>query len=197
MNNSKISLRISDLVIALFFLILLSPVFLIISLLILILDGRPIFFVQSRTGLNFHPFTIFKFRTLKNSSLQTFSQVQIGDPRLYDFGSFLRKTSLDELPQLVNVIKGDMSMVGPRPHVIDLDLQFMDAIPDYRKRNTVKPGVTGLAQVRGHRGPTQSHRIMARRIKLDILFIESRSLRLYFIILIKTFRVVIRDVKAF
>jgi lipopolysaccharide/colanic/teichoic acid biosynthesis glycosyltransferase len=137
----------------------------------------PVFFRQLRSGRRRRLFLCYKFRTMYHSPENSrFVQATGNDPRVTKFGHFLRKTSLDELPQFFNVLEGTMSIVGPRPHVPDLDAQFGPVITDYFERNTVKPGVTGLAQIKGCRGETRTVDDMADRVQLDLTYARQWSL---------------------
>jgi lipopolysaccharide/colanic/teichoic acid biosynthesis glycosyltransferase len=115
-----------------------------------------------------------------------FTQARAGDPRVTRIGRFLRSTSLDEMPQLWNVLKGEMSLVGPRPHAISMDDDFANIIRNYRDRHLVRPGLTGLAQVAGYRGPTEVVSKIAIRVRCDRLYIRKWSLWLDFVILFRT-----------
>lgn len=135
----------------------------------------PMLFVQLRTGRNGRQFRCFKLRTMIVRQENTFQQATRNDPRVTRLGQLLRKTNLDELPQFLNVLKGDMSIVGPRPHPIPLDAQHWHTMPNYSERYNVKPGITGLAQVRGCRGETDTLIKMEHRIRLDRWYINNRS----------------------
>lgn len=134
-------------------------------------DSRgPVFFRQKRVGLNGKLFTCLKFRTMTYDPKAQFVQAKKNDCRITKVGAFLRRTNLDEIPQFINVLRGDMSVVGPRPHVPELDAVFKDVVPMYSFRNSVKPGVSGLAQVSGCRGETRSVREMNHRIRFDAFY---------------------------
>ncbi len=148
--------------------------------------GR-LFFKQHRTGIKGAPFEIYKFRTLHERDHDEGKQVSDDDKRVFRWGWFLRKFSIDELPQFINVLKGEMSVIGPRPHFLEHDAYFAKLLENYRTRSLVKPGITGLAQVRGQRGNTEgcvSH--IQERIQSDITYLENWSLRLDFLILFRT-----------
>ena len=139
----------------------------------------PVIFRQRRYGLNGKEFEILKFRTMtviENGA--EFVQARPGDSRVTPIGAFLRRTSLDELPQFINVLRGDMSIVGPRPHPIALDEQHRRLIPSYFFRHKIRPGITGLAQINGFRGPTDTLDNMRGRIEHDIEYIDQWSLML-------------------
>ena len=159
--------------------ILLAPVLIIISIAIKLDSKGPIFFKQVRYGFSGKNFNIWKFRTMSESeSTQTFKQASKNDPRVTKVGRFLRKTSLDELPQLINVINGSMSLVGPRPHPKKLNEDSRNLINSYMQRHSVKPGITGLAQINGFRGETSEIRLMEMRVKYDLEYVQTWSIRL-------------------
>ncbi|MFN3995692.1 MAG: sugar transferase [bacterium] len=173
-----------DRVLAFILLILLLPLFIIIALLIYIDDGLPVFFIQERAGLNGKPFKMYKFRTFKviqeDKSINTYK----GDPRITRVGRFLRESSLDELPQLLNILLGHMSFVGPRPMLVQ-QYEILDSFQ--KQRALVKPGVTGLAQING-----RNLIPWEKRIEYDLKYIENFSILLDFYILLKTFFVVLK-----
>lgn len=164
---------------------ILSPVFLILMILVRLSGSGPIFFRQKRAGTGGEAINILKFRSMSEHS-GGFSQATAADNRVTPIGRILRKTSLDELPQLFNVLKGEMSLVGPRPHPIELNEQFMSRIPRYMLRHKVKPGITGWAQVNGYRGITDTDDKMALRIEYDLWYIQNWSLWLDLKILMQT-----------
>ncbi|MFD2570783.1 sugar transferase [Spirosoma soli] len=139
----------------------------LLGILIKLDSPGPVLFVQKRTGYRGNWFYCFKFRTMKHKPNAAFKQATKQDNRVTRLGRFLRKTNLDEMPQFLNVLIGDMSVVGPRPHALQHSAQFWNSMPDYRKRYRVKPGITGLAQVRGCRGETEKLMKMQHRIKYD------------------------------
>jgi Undecaprenyl-phosphate glucose phosphotransferase len=174
---------------AMLLLVALSPVLLGCAVGIWLTDGRPVLFRQSRVGYKAREFTIYKFRTMRVDKGNDDGPAKRNDPRVYRFGGLLRKTSLDELPQLLNVLKGDMSLVGPRPHLSSARAAgklYFEAATEYAARHRVKPGITGWAQVHGWRGPTETIEQIERRVEHDIYYIENWSLMLDFIILVKT-----------
>jgi len=178
-NYYLVSKRIVDLVIAAVSIILiLAWLIPILGIFIKLTSPGPILFLQQRTGKNGRPFRCYKLRTMQHSSTNKFEQASRNDPRVTSVGKVLRKTNLDEFPQLINVLIGDMSIVGPRPHAIQHDAQYWQVIPDYRERYAVKPGITGLAQVRGCRGETPRIVDMRHRVRFDKWYINNRSLRL-------------------
>lgn len=180
-------IRIFDVLFSLIALLVLMPVLLLISMLILLSMGAPIFFVQKRLGLKGEVFSVYKYRSMSNVTIeeQDFEKVNEyavklkNDPRITPLGNFLRKTSLDELPQFWNVLKGDMSFVGPRPWVP----QEYEVIPkDWHSRLSAKPGITGLAQING-----RSDLAMDKIVKNDMEWVENQSISNYFLILFRTF----------
>ncbi len=143
----------------------------------------PIFFKQERTGLNGKPFKMYKFRTMHVNNEADTKQATVNDPRKFPFGQFLRRTTLDEMPQLINILKGEMSVVGPRPHMLMHTKYYAEQIPNFMERHTVKPGVTGLAQATGWRGDTPELWIMEERVRRDLYYIRHRSIKLDLIII--------------
>jgi Undecaprenyl-phosphate glucose phosphotransferase len=169
--------RMFDIALASLALVLLSPLFAIVALLIRFDSAGPVFFLQRRYGFNQEPFRIVKFRTMSamedNANLVSATRF---DPRVTRIGGFLRRTSIDELPQLLNVLTGDMSLVGPRPHALAHDQRYDSRIAQYARRHNVKPGITGWAQVRGLRGEIATEEKMRARIEHDLYYIDNWSL---------------------
>ena len=166
LNLNKYIKRIFDLIVAIPTLIFLLPIFLI-ALSIKFTSKGPIFYKQLRCGLRGKIFTIYKFRTLKDeveNQIKTIEQVKVNDKRVTKVGAILRKYSLDELPQLINVIKGEMSIVGPRPHAIQHNEHYRKLITGYMQRHSRIPGITGLAQINGARGETSKIEKMQLRV---------------------------------
>lgn len=179
--------RALDLAIAVPAVLLLCPLFALLTLAVAADSRGPILFCQKRRGLNGRPFGIYKFRTMRVlEDGVVITQAQERDLRVTRLGQFLRRTSLDELPQLFNVILGEMSLVGPRPHAIAHDDHYGALIPDYASRQCVKPGITGLAQISGYRGPTPTTACMAARVALDLDYARRQSLVLDLTILLRT-----------
>jgi putative colanic acid biosysnthesis UDP-glucose lipid carrier transferase len=147
----------------------------IVGLLIRLGSRGPILYVQKRTGYRGNEFRCLKFRTMTHNPSDTFKQAIKNDNRVTPIGRFLRRTNLDEMPQFLNVLMGDMSIVGPRPHAVQHDAIFWNNMPSYRKRYRVKPGITGLAQVRGCRGETSQAMQMRHRVYLDRFYIKQLS----------------------
>ena len=174
--------RLFDIVFSALFLVTLFPVILlVVGVGIKISSPGPIFFRQRRNGQMGREFGCFKFRAMQSDV----KQATRDDPRVTKFGRFLRKTSIDELPQFINVLIGDMSVVGPRPHMLRHTEEYSELINKYMVRHYVKPGITGWAQVTGYRGETRTVEEMAGRIRQDIWYIEhwSFSFDLYIIFL--------------
>ena len=150
----------------------------------------PVFFRQNITGWNGKKFSIWKFRSMyaeqQAVEVEELQQAQENDPRITKVGAFIRKTSLDELPQLFNVLTGEMSLVGPRPHAVQHDVSYSRRVTDYYVRHNIKPGITGLAQVRGFRGETKDMDLMTKRIESDIEYINNWSVWLDIAILVRT-----------
>lgn len=175
--------RVLDIVCSLILLIVLFPVLLFICVAVLILHGSPIIFKQTRSGLHGKPFTLYKFRTMKDLYGPGGSLLSDED-RLTSFGNRLRSTSLDELPELINVLQGDMSLVGPRP----LLLEYMDLYtPEQARRHDIKPGITGWAQVNGRNNLTWED-----KFRLDVWYVDNWSIGLDLKILVKTVGIVFR-----
>lgn len=175
--------RFADLFISAVGLIVLSPLFLIIAIGVKCSSPGPVFFKQTRVGYQRREFRMLKFRSMRQNDEENTRWTTNEDPRKTRFGAFLRKTSLDELPQLINVLKGDMSLVGPRPELPHFVEQFRETIPYYMVKHQVKPGMTGWAQVNGYRGDTS----IEKRIELDLWYIDHWSVWLDCRILFRTF----------
>ncbi|WP_165958228.1 exopolysaccharide biosynthesis polyprenyl glycosylphosphotransferase [Segetibacter sp. 3557_3] len=167
--------------------------------LIIKLDSRgPVFFKQLRSGKNNIPFLCFKFRSLHVNKDADNIQVSKGDQRFTRVGKFLRKSNLDELPQFFNVLRGDMSVVGPRPHMLKHTEEYSKQIGEYMIRHYIKPGITGLAQIQGYRGEITNPEELSGRIKLDIRYLENWSMWYDFVIVVLTvYRTITGDKKAF
>jgi putative colanic acid biosysnthesis UDP-glucose lipid carrier transferase len=168
-------------------LLFLAPILMFVAVLIRLESGGPSLFRQRRTGHAGAPFKIYKFRTMHvQEDGETIKQAEREDQRLTSVGAFLRRSSIDELPQLINVLKGDMSLVGPRPHAVAHDHYYASVIPQYDQRFMIRPGITGLAQVMGFRGATPDVTTMAARIDKDLQYISQWSVGLDIAILIRT-----------
>jgi lipopolysaccharide/colanic/teichoic acid biosynthesis glycosyltransferase len=171
-----------DRLVAAIALVLLIPLFLLIAVIIRIDSAGPVIFKQRRYGCGSQEFAILKFRTMRSGgNANGLRQTLRGDNRITTIGGFLRRTSLDELPQLWNVLNGTMSLVGPRPHPVAMRTEGLlgeEIAPDYQARHRVKPGITGLAQINGSRGATATAEQLRARIAYDLQYIEAWSLRL-------------------
>jgi putative colanic acid biosynthesis UDP-glucose lipid carrier transferase len=179
--------RVLDLAIAVPMLILLAPLLIMVAVFIKFDSAGPAMFRQSRLGLNGRSFGILKFRTMSVvEDGEAVVQAERNDARITRIGTFLRATSIDELPQLLNVIAGDMTLVGPRPHAIAHDIHYASLIPEYTLRQRVKPGITGWAQVNGYRGGTPTLDLMQSRVDLDIWYADHASVALDILILART-----------
>lgn len=169
--------NVFDKLFALAVLILLSPLFLAIAAAIKLTSPGPVFFMQPRLGLNGKKFNVFKFRSMKlHQEHGVVSQATRNDPRITPLGQFMRRTSIDELPQFFNVLLGDMSIVGPRPHALQHNEMYKDLLEVYMARHRVKPGITGWAQINGHRGETDTVDKMEKRVQFDLYYIQHWSL---------------------
>lgn len=191
---------VEDYAIAIPALILLAPLLAMISAAVALTSPGPVLFVQKRIGFNNKMFKIYKFRTMRHeptAAETVVRQATRGDPRVTPVGRFLRRTSLDELPQLLNVLNGTMSVVGPRPHAVDHDIEYGSQIQGYLARHRVKPGMTGWAQVNGFRGETRTIELMEQRIAHDIYYAENWSLFFDLKIILLTAFVVLFQRKAY
>lgn len=169
--------RVFDVIAALGLLVFLAPSFLAIMTAIKLDTPGPVFFRQRRTGMNGVPFRVYKFRSMTVAEDgDTVKQATKNDQRVTRVGWFLRRSSLDELPQLLNVIQGQMSLVGPRPHALAHDEYYGAQIPTYEQRFRTRPGITGLSQVKGLRGETETVGDMEQRIRFDNIYIENWSM---------------------
>ena len=190
--------RVLDLAISAPALIFLMPMLLAIGILIRIESPGPALFRQRRGGLHGRPFVILKFRTMRTTEDgDKIIQATRDDERVTRIGAWLRRTSLDELPQLLNVLRGDMSIVGPRPHALAHDQIYIDMLDGYRRRAEVKPGLTGLAQVRGLRGSTAEIEAMAARLDCDLDYIDQWTLGLDVKLILTTAKVIFEQESAY
>ena len=179
--------RLFDILFSFFIIVfILSWLYPIISLVIILDSGFPVLYKQTRNGLHGNFFKCLKFRSMRPSKDNDKKATVKGDSRITRVGKFLRKSSIDELPQFFNVLKGDMSVVGPRPHMVTQDEYYTDIINKYTLRHYVKPGITGLAQVRGYRGEVNSNEDMELRIRADIFYVKNWSFWLDLGIIFKT-----------
>jgi len=179
--------RVFDTCLSSIVLLVLAPIFLVVAILIKCDSSGPVFFRQRRRGYNQREFRIWKFRTMTScDDGDDVVQASKGDARITRVGRFLREWNIDELPQLINVLKGDMSLVGPRPHAVAHDWYYERIIERYGRRLNVKPGISGWAQIKGHRGPTQTKEAMQARVAHDLYYIENCSVALDVYILAMT-----------
>ena len=182
-----LSKRLFDFWGALALLVAISPLLLLVAILIKLDTSGPVFFRQWRNGFNQRPFQILKFRSMTVAEDgDEVTQAVKNDPRVTGIGRHLRRWNLDELPQLVNVLMGDMSLVGPRPHALTHDREYEHQIAFYARRHNIRPGITGWAQVNGHRGITDTEEKMRARVEHDLYYIDNWSIPLDFYILALT-----------
>lgn len=187
-----------DVCVALFALVLLAPLLALVAIAIQIEDGGPVLFRQRRTGFHGRVFTVLKFRSmLVTEDADDVLQVSKWDARVTRVGALIRALSIDELPQLYNVLKGDMSLVGPRPHAIRHDEAWGRAIPAYRHRFRARPGLTGYAQVCGYRGEVRDIAEIVGRTEADNYYIDNWSLKLELLIVLRTLPLLFHDPNAY
>jgi putative colanic acid biosynthesis UDP-glucose lipid carrier transferase len=179
---------LEDFILSAIILVMIAPVLIAVAIAVKLDSPGPVFFRQKRMGWNGKIFRIWKFRSMHVHQPESgvVQQAQKNDPRITRVGAFIRRTSLDELPQVFNVLAGEMSLVGPRPHAIQHDEEYSRRIADYFARHNIKPGITGLAQVRGYRGETKDIEQMIQRVESDIEYINNWSLGLDISILLRT-----------
>jgi putative colanic acid biosynthesis UDP-glucose lipid carrier transferase len=188
-NVSRIQIRIKhflDKLIALVMAVVLSPMLIAAAIAVKLSSPGPVLFKQLRHGFNGEEISIYKFRSMRMHDDKDVKQAQKGDERITKVGAFLRCTSIDELPQLINVLEGSMSLVGPRPHAVAHNDYYSEKISKYMARHRIKPGITGLAQINGCRGETETINKMEERVKYDIEYINNWTLFADFKILLKT-----------
>lgn len=183
--------RLVDVVGSLAGIVFLAPLLIIVAVAIKATSPGPVLFKQNREGLDGRLFEAFKFRSMRTDDCDAsgVAQTQANDPRVTPVGRFIRKTSIDELPQLFNVLKGDMSLVGPRPHVANMlagGRLYRELVPYYDRRLRMRPGITGWAQANGLRGSTQDTRLARERVDHDIAYIQNFSIWLDFKIIAMT-----------
>ena len=197
-GTNELVKRISDVVLAVLILVLISPLLLAIAIGIKISSPGPVIFRQRRNGLDGGEITVYKFRSMTTQDNgDVVAQATKDDPRITPFGAFLRRTSLDELPQFFNVLQGRMSIVGPRPHAVAHNEQYRELIKAYMVRHKVKPGITGWAQVNGLRGETETIEKMKARVEYDLEYLRNWSLGLDLQIIVRTVRVLFFDRNAY
>jgi lipopolysaccharide/colanic/teichoic acid biosynthesis glycosyltransferase len=190
-HRREVSKRAQDLIVASLALLLGWPVLVLIGLLVRLDSPGPVLFRQRRHGFNNEIITVWKFRTMRVEACDPCAaqQVRPDDDRVTRLGRFLRRTSLDELPQLINVLCGEMSMVGPRPHAVGMktgDEESRLLVAEYAWRHRMRPGITGWAQINGSRGPVDTPESVRRRVELDVEYIERQSFWLDLYIMLMT-----------
>lgn len=200
-NDSRLSLALKgafDFVFALLAITLFLPLLIVIAVAIRLTSAGPVFFCQKRTGYRGTEFTMYKFRTMRVNSQADTVAASPGDSRVTSVGRLLRHTSFDEFPQFFNVLRGDMSVVGPRPHMLSQTEQYRRMLSRYMTRHAVKPGITGWAQINGCRGLADTPQRMQQRFNLDIWYIRNRSFSLDLRIIARTALSILRgDPKAY
>ncbi|MBL8352203.1 MAG: undecaprenyl-phosphate glucose phosphotransferase [Burkholderiaceae bacterium] len=190
--------RVSDIVLASLILVLIAPVLLAVAIGVKLSSPGPVIFRQKRNGLDGEEIVVYKFRSMTTmDDGSVVRQATKGDPRVTPFGAFIRKTSLDELPQFINVLQGRMSIVGPRPHAVAHNEMYRQLIKAYMVRHKVKPGITGWAQVNGHRGETDTLEKMQARVEYDLEYLRNWSLALDLVIILRTVKSIWADAKAY
>jgi exopolysaccharide biosynthesis polyprenyl glycosylphosphotransferase len=191
--------RVEDIVLGTLLTIAFALPMLFIAALVKLDTPGPALYRQRRHGFNNRVFTALKFRTMRNDPNAPMQQVRENDPRITPVGAFLRRTSLDELPQLFNVLRGEMSLVGPRPHAVGMktcERELTEIVAEYAHRHRVKPGITGWAQVNGSRGPVTSAASVRRRVRYDLEYVARASLWLDLEILVRSAPVLFGDNKV-
>jgi putative colanic acid biosynthesis UDP-glucose lipid carrier transferase len=169
--------RLEDIILSILILLLVSPLLVFIAIGVKLSSPGPVLFKQRRYGLNGEEIKVYKFRSMTTQDNGAIvKQATKSDPRISKFGSFIRRTSLDELPQFFNALQGRMSIVGPRPHAVAHNEQYRKLVPKYMQRHIVKPGITGWAQINGWRGETDTLKKMEKRIDFDLHYINNWSL---------------------
>ena len=197
-GTNELVKRISDIVLAAIILVLITPVLLAIAAGVKLSSPGPVIFKQRRNGLDGGEIVVYKFRSMTSQDNgSVVQQATKGDARITRFGAFIRRTSLDELPQFVNVLQGRMSIVGPRPHAVAHNEQYRQLIKAYMVRHKVKPGITGWAQVNGHRGETDTIEKMQARVEYDLEYLRNWSLGLDLQIIARTIRLLFFDRNAY
>lgn len=197
-GTNELVKRLSDIVLASIILVLISPLLLAVAIGVKLSSPGPIIFKQRRNGLDGEEIIVYKFRSMRTQDNgPVVKQATKGDPRITPFGAFIRKTSLDELPQFINVLQGRMSIVGPRPHAVAHNEEYRRLIKAYMVRHKVRPGITGWAQVNGYRGETETIEKMQARVEYDLEYLRNWSLGLDLQIIIRTIRVMVFDRNAY
>ena len=193
-GTNRLVKRASDLLLASLILLLIAPVMLAVALAVKLSSPGPVIFKQRRNGLDGEEITIYKFRSMTTmDNGRVVRQATRDDPRITPLGAFIRRTSLDELPQFINVLQGQMSIVGPRPHAVAHNEMYRQLIKAYMVRHKVKPGITGWAQVNGHRGETETIEKMQARVEYDLEYLRNWTLGLDLVIILRTIKTVLYD----
>jgi putative colanic acid biosynthesis UDP-glucose lipid carrier transferase len=190
--------RLSDLLLSSLALLVLSPLLALVALAVKASSPGPALFKQRRYGMDGQDIMVYKFRSMSvtEDGAASYTQVTRNDSRVTALGALLRRTSVDELPQLLNVLEGTMSLVGPRPHAVAVNEHYRALIPSYMSRHKIKPGITGWAQVNGYRGGDDLPS-MTKRIECDLYYVENWSLALDARIVLKTVSLLWRDTHAY
>ena len=197
-GTNQLVKRLSDIVLASLILVLISPLLLLLAIGVKLSSPGPVIFKQRRNGLDGEEIIVYKFRSMRaQDNGRVVKQATKDDPRITPFGAFIRRTSLDELPQFVNVLQGRMSIVGPRPHAVAHNEEYRKLIKAYMVRHKVKPGITGWAQVNGLRGETDTIDKMVARVEYDLEYLRNWSLALDLQIILRTVRLVVFDRHAY
>jgi putative colanic acid biosysnthesis UDP-glucose lipid carrier transferase len=198
-TGNRIKKRVIDLILSILVTVfLLSWLIPLLAILIKLNSKGPVFFIQLRSGKNNQPFRCIKFRSLRVNSESDSKQVSRNDKRITTLGRILRKTNIDELPQFINILLGDMSVVGPRPHMLKHTEDFSELYGEYMIRHFVKPGLTGWAQVNGYRGEIKDNELLRKRVEFDTWYIENWSTYLDLRIIVLTILVTLKgDKNAF
>ncbi len=197
-GTNRMMKRLSDIVLSLLILVLVAPVMAAVAIGVKLSSPGPAIFRQRRNGLDGEEIVVYKFRSMTTmDNGDVVKQATKGDARITPFGAFIRKTSLDELPQFINVLQGRMSIVGPRPHAVAHNEMYRQLIKAYMVRHKVKPGITGWAQVNGHRGETDTLEKMQARVEYDLEYLRNWSLGLDLVIILRTVKSVLADTKAY
>ena len=197
-GTNELVKRVSDIILASIILVLILPLLLGVAIGVKLSSPGPVIFRQKRNGLDGEEIIVYKFRSMRTQDNgAVVKQATKGDSRITPFGAFIRKTSLDELPQFINVLQGRMSIVGPRPHAVAHNEEYRRIIKSYMVRHKVRPGITGWAQVHGYRGETETIEKMQARVEFDLEYLRNWSLGLDLQIIIRTVRLMLFDRNAY
>ncbi|MFY8088508.1 MAG: undecaprenyl-phosphate glucose phosphotransferase, partial [Rubrivivax sp.] len=197
-GTNQLVKRLEDIVLSAIILLIIAPVLLVLAIGVKMSSPGPVIFRQRRNGLDGEEITVYKFRSMRAmDNGPVVKQATKDDPRITRFGAFIRRTSLDELPQFINVLQGRMSIVGPRPHAVAHNELYRKLIKAYMVRHKVKPGITGWAQVNGHRGETDTVEKMQARVEYDLEYLRNWSLWFDLQIIARTVKLVFFDRNAY